>query len=295
MKVAYYPGCLTTTSARECDVTTRAVLRALGVELVEVPGWRCCGANIVPGVAPGKARARAVEILSAAAGAASTVLCPCAVCYNNLVRALVEQDRSSGTEESGRTGGDGGGVEVVTLAEFLSRPEPAARLSRAVTTPLEPLAVACYYGCMLSRPGETVGRRQAGTMEKVLGVLGARAVDWRGGKACCGGHTGFYRRMPAERLVRGIILAAREAGANALCVACPVCHFNLDTRQFEISLAEGRRVELPVFFLSELVAGAMELNVLDGAFRRHLTSVYRLIDEFWDASGELRTAGKERN
>jgi len=80
----------------------------------------------------------------------------------------------------------------------------------------------------------------------------------------------------------------REAGANAICTACPVCQFNLDTRQFEISTAERRRVEIPVFFLGELAAGAMELDVIDAAFRRHMTSVYRLVYEFWDEEGELR-------
>ncbi len=45
MKFAYYPGCSLHGTAREYDVSTRAVCNALGIELEEVPDWNCCGAT----------------------------------------------------------------------------------------------------------------------------------------------------------------------------------------------------------------------------------------------------------
>ena len=45
MKFGYYPGCSLKGSAREYDESLRAIAGPLGVELVEVPDWSCCGAT----------------------------------------------------------------------------------------------------------------------------------------------------------------------------------------------------------------------------------------------------------
>jgi len=294
MKVAYFPGCLAESVAREDDMATRAVLAALEVELIEVPDWHCCGARTAPAVQPETALRLAAGNLVAAGEVASTLLAPCGICYGNFVAA---QRRMRGDEELCRKlEAECGGelkrdLQILTLAELLGWTKLEKRIAGAIETPLEPFNIACYYGCALSRPAATVGALQAGTIEKLLRVLGAHPVAWDAQAICCGGMTAFARRRPGERLVRNILLAAMEAGANAICVACPACYFNLDTRQFEISCLEGRRVEMPVFFLSELVAGAMELDVIDKAFGRHMTSVYRLIYEFWDEDGRLKTPG----
>ena len=44
-KYAYYSGCTQETSSKEYDVSLRAVMKALGAELVEPEGWTCCGST----------------------------------------------------------------------------------------------------------------------------------------------------------------------------------------------------------------------------------------------------------
>jgi heterodisulfide reductase subunit C len=46
-KVAYFPGCAAHSSAADYDSTVRRTAAALGIELVEPPGWICCGATPV--------------------------------------------------------------------------------------------------------------------------------------------------------------------------------------------------------------------------------------------------------
>ena len=45
MKYAYFPGCSLHSTAKEYDISTKAVARALGIDLVEIPDWICCGAT----------------------------------------------------------------------------------------------------------------------------------------------------------------------------------------------------------------------------------------------------------
>ncbi len=47
MKIAYYPGCVAQESAKELDMATRWVCRALGIELVEFPNFSCCGSGFI--------------------------------------------------------------------------------------------------------------------------------------------------------------------------------------------------------------------------------------------------------
>jgi len=47
MKVAYYPGCATHGFARDIDVATKKVAEVLGLELVEVEDWNCCGGGFL--------------------------------------------------------------------------------------------------------------------------------------------------------------------------------------------------------------------------------------------------------
>ncbi len=44
-RVAYYPGCSLEGLAVEYDLSTRAVCEALGIELVDIPDWNCCGST----------------------------------------------------------------------------------------------------------------------------------------------------------------------------------------------------------------------------------------------------------
>ena len=45
MRAAYYPGCSLHSTAVEYDESVRAVMDAVGVELIGVPDWSCCGAT----------------------------------------------------------------------------------------------------------------------------------------------------------------------------------------------------------------------------------------------------------
>ena len=45
MKISYYPGCTLSTKAKSLDKSARAAASSLGIELVELPNWTCCGAS----------------------------------------------------------------------------------------------------------------------------------------------------------------------------------------------------------------------------------------------------------
>ena len=44
MKFSYYPGCTDHSSSLENGLSTHEVFKTLGVDLVEIEDWNCCGA-----------------------------------------------------------------------------------------------------------------------------------------------------------------------------------------------------------------------------------------------------------
>ena len=44
MRVAYYKGCLAALSAKELDISTKALAPRVGIELEELEAVTCCGA-----------------------------------------------------------------------------------------------------------------------------------------------------------------------------------------------------------------------------------------------------------
>jgi len=43
VRYAYYPGCSLHAGAKEYDISWRAICEVLGIELVEMENWSCCG------------------------------------------------------------------------------------------------------------------------------------------------------------------------------------------------------------------------------------------------------------
>jgi heterodisulfide reductase subunit B len=86
MKYFYYSGCSLEGTALEYDISTRAVMQALGIELIELDDWTCCGASaaetvseLLSMVLPARNLALAAKI-----NMDCDFLIPCSACYLNL-------------------------------------------------------------------------------------------------------------------------------------------------------------------------------------------------------------------
>ncbi len=88
---AYYPGCLASLSQKELDVSTRAIAAKLGMELVDIPGFTCCGAGDVHEARPEYYLHLNARILGQAEQLGQdTILTICNVCTLNLRQADIK-------------------------------------------------------------------------------------------------------------------------------------------------------------------------------------------------------------
>ena len=281
MRLGYYPGCSLHGTAREFDESLRAVAPSLGLELVEVDDWSCCGATSAHATNHLLSVALPARNLALAAEQGhDQVLAPCAACYNRLASArhAVASDAALAAKVPELIGRPfTNEVAARNVVEVLR--EQAGTLRERAVRPLTGLKVACYYGCLLVRPSEvcTFDDPEAPvSMEEVVAATGATAVAWNRRLDCCGGGFSLSRTGSAVRLSREILDDARAAGADAIVVACPMCHSNLDFRQG--ALVRRGEAELPVLFLSELVGLALGLDAERLGLERHFVSTRAFVE-----------------
>lgn len=301
LRLSYFPGCVLRGSTREYDLATRAVAAALDVELVELPHWNCCGGVSVASLKADALGALGRRILEQVPADAPELLCPCPHCYTNLARA-----RQSAGEKSA--------AELRDVLDVFGREEVLARLIERREEPLTDLRMVAYYGCKLFRPDPealSLRRLEAGTqvqaagaptprgeagakpLERIIEACGATVVEWPRAGDCCGSALGVAEPEVADELLGRIFQAALACEADAIVVACPLCHLNLDLRQYQVSQRLGRSVDIPIFYVSELMAVALGMDESEGWLERHVTSPLPMFMRWIEAQEEREYWGEE--
>jgi heterodisulfide reductase subunit B len=150
------------------------------------------------------------------------------------------------------------------------------QIKDAVKRPLDHITAACYYGCLLTRPPETLrfdDCERPSTMEAVLAELGAKTVAWNYKTECCGAGLTMANEATVLELSHKILMNAASHGANCVVVACPMCHVNLDMKQRDIERRYSVRHGITIYYLSDLVGMALGLSDAALGIDRHF--VYR--------------------
>ncbi len=263
MSYVFYPGCSLESTAKDYALSTKAVAAALGIDMPELPDWTCCGSTSAHQTDELLSLALPAANLAAASG--KTVAVACAACYSRLKLANHE---IAGDAESRRLVADAlgtdydGSTPVKHLLEILRDDVGFAAVSERVSKPLAGLRVAAYYGCLLLRPPSIMRFDDAENptvLDKLMSATGATAVDWSAKSDCCGASYSITKTEIVLRLSRSILLAAREAGAECVVAACPLCQLNLDMRQSDIEKKHGETFGLPVFYFTQLLGLALGL------------------------------------
>jgi len=193
------------------------------------------------------------------------VLTACASCYarlrtaNHVLRKCGEE--RSRVERITENPYDGN-VPVHHVLDVLVNHYGVERIREQVRVkrPLAGLRVAAYYGCLLTRPPEVVAFDDAEhptSMDDLLEAAGAEPVEWPYKTECCGAAMSMTNTRVVHRLSHRLISMAREAGADCIAVACPLCQVNLDLRQPDASKARGPLPQTPALYVTQLLGFAL--------------------------------------
>jgi len=259
LKYAYYPGCSAESTARDQYMSVGEVALALGIELVELKGWTCCGSTPAH---------QSNRMLSVALPAANLLMAQkmgldmvvfCAACYNRMKVANHEIQNSSAIrkEVEALLGEDyDGKVRVLHFTEVLVKEIGIQKLKKHFTHSLNGLKIASYYGCLLVRPQDVTGfddPENPTLIDQLVTCMGGESIDWPHKVSCCGGGFAISRTDIVVELSNSILEMATTSGAICIAVACPMCQINLDMRQENINKIKTTGYEMPIVYITQLL------------------------------------------
>jgi heterodisulfide reductase subunit B2 len=295
-KVAYYPGCALEGSGGPYDRSTRALVKKLDLEMVNLQDWNCCGAMEVKNVHPMLQTYMSARNLAIAAEQMGfdTVMAPCNGCYHNLKKAEYECATSAQTmqtvQDLARKAGDPvykGDVRTVHLLEWLMEEIGEDGIKQRISKSLNGIRIANYYGCMYTRPRQIFPEKDQGPgsesshkphfMDDLLAAAGAVNVDFPLKTACCGGAHTLSDSDTSTRLVLNLLQAAEEAGAEVIATECPTCHSGLEMHQIRAETQFGIKTGVKILYFTQLLGLALGLSARKLAIHENISDALDLL------------------
>ena len=256
MKIAYYPGCTLKNKAKKLDVYARRSAEALGFELNEIENWQCCGGAYSSAKDEIATKLPAVRALKNGYENGGRVITVCSACYNVLaqtnnefsVNADFDMRVNNYLGADGEYHGEGG---VIHYLELLRDEIGFDELKRKVVNPLSGKKVAAYYGCLLLRPSAVLkfdDPENPKIMEDFIRALGAEPVIYPLRNECCGGYITLEDKQAAKKRSTAVASSAKDAGADFMITACPLCLYNL---------TKNAETDIPIMYFTEMLAEAL--------------------------------------
>ncbi len=274
MDLTYFPGCSLATTAKENNLSLIELCRKLGVNLIELTDWNCCGSSSADVVDHEIALDLAARNLFLAP-TDRPLLVACPNCILKLRQAYLElkQNEIKRFKYEKKWGKKfNSKLQIIHFFELLDGKDLSI-FNKNSATSLQGLKFVPYYGCMLSRPNTLKHEKKyVGLKEKILTSLGAEPLSWPFASRCCGTFLSVTKPDIITTIVNRIIGGAIEAGADCIVTACSMCHLNLEVR---CSLKDP----IPTMHFSELLSLSLGVRKYEGWFSRHLVDPRPLLKE----------------
>lgn len=283
MKVSYFPGCSLESTAAEFDDSIKEVFKLLNIELAEIEDWNCCGATSAHALNNKLALSLPARNLIIASQDSDRVFVPCAACYSRMKHSeqKLTEDADFQKEIENNVGMEyKNHVEVMNFLDYFA--DKLDLIKASVKKPLTGLKVVCYYGCLLTRPPKITGQgdfEDPQSMDNIVRAVGADAIQWSFKTDCCGNSLSITKTEIVVNLISRLYKMAKECGADAIITACPLCMTNLDTRQSEAAKLCGEEFNIPIIYISELIAAAFGSDRMNDFWKKHFINPTGLFEK----------------
>ena len=276
MRFSYFPGCTDHSSSLEYGLSIHEVFKTLGVELVEIEDWNCCGAAATHSLNRLLSLCLPARNISKAQSAqAGPLVVPCAGCFSSLKRTedVLKNDAAERGEIEEIVGFTyQPSLEILALMDVILNRIGLEKVQEKVKRRLNGLKAACYYGCALVRHPKITrldDPENPQYLDRLVTALGAQPVAWSYKVDCCGADLAMTYPNVVNKLVGKIVSMAKEAEAQCIVTSCGLCQMNLEMRQ---------DVGLPIFYFTELMGVAFDVEKKEMWWKKHLISPKGLLE-----------------
>jgi heterodisulfide reductase subunit B len=261
------------------DKSARLVSKELGIELTELNDWNCCGASAYMSIQELRAHLLSARNLALAEREKKDLAVVCPACLTTLTKSnryMGEDPKLRRTIASALKAANlqySGTVKVRHLLEVVVRDIGEQEVKAKVNRPLSGLKVAPYYGCQFTRPfGDFDDKEFPVMLDTLLKWLGAEPVNFPLKAKCCGGMLMTTNEPVGLSLVRSLLDAATQNGAECIATICPLCHMTLEAYQGNVNKTFSTSFEVPTLYFTQLMGLAFGFSRKELGINQELIS-----------------------
>jgi heterodisulfide reductase subunit B len=284
-KYLIFLGCAVPYRVSSYEISARKVLAKLGVELVEMPEFNCCGLPLDP-VSHETMLILAARNLALAEQAGLNILTLCPGCAGTLkkVNKILKEDKELREQINGHLKEAGlefkGTVETKHILQVLTEDVGLEKIREAVVKPLTALKVAEHVGCHLLRPKEYIGfddPEDPQILKRLIEAIGATCLNYTNETECCGAPSVGVSDKVALQLARDKLNHVKLVEAQALITICPFCHIMFDTNELRIERIFQETYGIPILHYPQLLGLAMGMTPEELAFNELRVDTSKLL------------------
>jgi len=286
-KYLIFLGCVIPYRLSSYEISTRKVLQTLGVELVEMPEYNCCGFPMDP-IDHDTMLTLAARNLCVAEREGLNILTLCNGCFGTLhkVNKTLKEDKEEREKINGYLKEFGmefkGTIEVKHLVHVLVEDVGFEKIKNAVKRPLTNLRVAQHTGCHIVRPKKIIGKddpEDPKLLKQLIALTGAKCLDYMDEAECCGNPIiGVNEAIPFQ-MAKEKFDHIMAVGAQALITVCPFCHMMYDLNQPRIERTFNTKIGIPVLHYPQLLGLAMGFSLEELAINELRVKPTQLLEQ----------------
>ncbi len=268
MKYALLRCCTTPIVLQQYEWSTNAVLHKLGIGLVDVEEFGCCGYPLR------NINFKAYVISSARNLALAErenldLLTVCNCCYGTMrhIEQLLQDDGSTRKEVNDTLEKEGlryeGDIRPKHLLQVLYDDIGIEAIRKQIVHTFKGLNIATHYGCRILRPSKLIKfdkPHSPSKFDELVEVTGARSIDWLKKHECCGSPLWGVNEDLSLDLTENKLKHARKSGADLLCVACSYCQIQFDHVQKILVARRGPEHQLPSILYPQLLGLSLGID-----------------------------------
>jgi len=264
-KYALFLGCTTPTQVIQYELSSRWISKHLGIELVDMDDFVCCGINQV-NLSQEAGLLLAAMNLAYAELEELDILTLCAACTGALAEAverLKDQETRDRVNRKLQTVGleYNGKTQVKHISRVLYEDVGIDRIKREITRDLSKLRVAPHYGCHYLKPATAFGGfddpDNPKTLHQLISATGALPVQYETFSLCCGGKSFPISKEPAFSLVQKKLDNIMNKQIDCLVVQCQTCYLMYSDQQKVLNEQFRKQYNIPVLLYPQLLGMAL--------------------------------------
>lgn len=264
-KFLMFLGCAIPYRVSAFEVSARKILGKLGVELVEMPEFNCCGLPLDP-VSHETMLILAARNLALAEEKGLDIITLCPGCAGTLkkVNKMLKEDKTLRDEINCHLKEAGlqfkGTVDAKHFMQVLMEDVGLDNIKKSIAKPLTMVKVAEHNGCHILRPKEFIGfddPEDPKMLKTLIEATGATCLDYMDETECCGAPSVGVSDKVALQLARDKLNHVKQVNAEALVTICPFCHIMYDTNELRIEKMFNEAYGIPILHYPQLLGLAM--------------------------------------